>query len=95
MTVDDASSILRGLMTRFGSQISRDRQAFRMACRGCGSLKVELFLDLGEQPHCNRLIAATGSVGVSMPSAAGGRGSSGEIIFRLMAMTAVLPELRG
>ncbi|MCH8342456.1 MAG: class I SAM-dependent methyltransferase [Planctomycetes bacterium] len=30
-----------------------------MACRRCGSLNVELFLDLGEQPHCNRLIAAT------------------------------------
>jgi hypothetical protein len=25
-------------------------------CRGCGGSNVELFLDLGEQPHCNRLI---------------------------------------
>ncbi len=27
-----------------------------MACRSCGGLRVELFLDLGDQPHCNRLI---------------------------------------
>jgi hypothetical protein len=27
-----------------------------IACRGCGGSNVELFLDLGEQPHCNRLI---------------------------------------
>jgi len=27
-----------------------------MACRGCGERSVELFLDLGDQPHCNRLI---------------------------------------
>lgn len=27
-----------------------------MNCRVCGAAKVELFLDLGEQPHCNRLI---------------------------------------
>ena len=27
-----------------------------MACRGCGEREVEIFLDLGEQPHCNRLI---------------------------------------
>ncbi|MEM7243360.1 MAG: class I SAM-dependent methyltransferase [Pseudomonadota bacterium] len=25
-------------------------------CRGCGSQNVEIFLDLGDQPHCNRLI---------------------------------------
>ncbi|WP_374471275.1 methyltransferase domain-containing protein [Phenylobacterium sp.] len=29
---------------------------FDLACRSCGSRRVELFLDLGEQPHCNRLI---------------------------------------
>jgi SAM-dependent methyltransferase len=27
-----------------------------LACRGCGARSVELFLDLGDQPHCNRLI---------------------------------------
>lgn len=27
-----------------------------MACRVCGDRSVELFLDLGAQPHCNRLI---------------------------------------
>ena len=27
-----------------------------MACRSCGGRHVELFLDLGDQPHCNRLI---------------------------------------
>ncbi|MBV9078167.1 MAG: class I SAM-dependent methyltransferase [Methylobacteriaceae bacterium] len=27
-----------------------------MSCRVCGSRDVELFLDLGDQPHCNRLI---------------------------------------
>lgn len=27
-----------------------------MACRVCGERAVELFLDLGDQPHCNRLI---------------------------------------
>lgn len=25
-------------------------------CRGCGSKKVRMFLDLGDQPHCNRLV---------------------------------------
>jgi len=29
-----------------------------MACRVCGAREVELFLDLGDQPHCNRLIPA-------------------------------------
>lgn len=29
-----------------------------MTCRICGSREVELFLDLGNQPHCNRLIPA-------------------------------------
>ena len=28
------------------------------ACRGCGSTDVRTFLDLGEQPHCNRLVPA-------------------------------------
>jgi len=28
----------------------------KIDCRGCGEHTVELFLDLGEQPHCNRLI---------------------------------------
>jgi hypothetical protein len=27
-----------------------------LECRGCGQRHVRLFLDLGEQPHCNRLI---------------------------------------
>lgn len=27
-----------------------------MRCRCCGAREVELFLDLGDQPHCNRLI---------------------------------------
>jgi len=27
-----------------------------LQCRGCGAQKVRLFLDLGDQPHCNRLI---------------------------------------
>jgi 2-polyprenyl-3-methyl-5-hydroxy-6-metoxy-1,4-benzoquinol methylase len=27
-----------------------------VTCRICGSQRVELFLDLGDQPHCNRLI---------------------------------------
>lgn len=27
-----------------------------MDCRSCGAKDVELFLDLGDQPHCNRLI---------------------------------------
>ncbi|GGB64007.1 NDP-hexose 3-C-methyltransferase [Roseibium aquae] len=27
-----------------------------MQCRGCGETKVRQFLDLGDQPHCNRLI---------------------------------------
>lgn len=29
-----------------------------LACRGCGAHEVELFLDLGDQPHCNRLVPA-------------------------------------
>jgi SAM-dependent methyltransferase len=27
-----------------------------MACRSCGNHNVEMFLDLGPQPHCNRLV---------------------------------------
>lgn len=27
-----------------------------MSCRGCGERTVEKFLDLGDQPHCNRLV---------------------------------------
>lgn len=27
-----------------------------MKCRGCGSSRISHFLDLGDQPHCNRLI---------------------------------------
>lgn len=27
-----------------------------MACRGCGERRVEVFLDLSPQPHCNRLV---------------------------------------
>lgn len=30
-----------------------------LACRGCGRRNVRLFLDLGDQPHCNRLIPAS------------------------------------
>jgi SAM-dependent methyltransferase len=30
-----------------------------LQCRGCGRQNVRLFLDLGDQPHCNRLIPAT------------------------------------
>ena len=29
-----------------------------LECRGCGQRHVRLFLDLGDQPHCNRLIPA-------------------------------------
>ena len=29
-----------------------------LACRGCGSHDITFFLDLGDQPHCNRLIPA-------------------------------------
>jgi SAM-dependent methyltransferase len=32
---------------------------FEMPCRVCGGQQVELFLDLGDQPHCNRLIPAS------------------------------------
>jgi SAM-dependent methyltransferase len=31
-------------------------QLLDMACRCCGAREVELFLDLSDQPHCNRLI---------------------------------------
>ena len=27
-----------------------------LSCRGCGAKTVAMFLDLGDQPHCNRLI---------------------------------------
>jgi SAM-dependent methyltransferase len=33
--------------------------AFALRCRICDSSRVELFLDLGDQPHCNRFIPAT------------------------------------
>lgn len=33
-----------------------DAPLLDMACRGCGARSVRLFLDLGEQPHCNRLV---------------------------------------
>jgi 2-polyprenyl-3-methyl-5-hydroxy-6-metoxy-1,4-benzoquinol methylase len=29
---------------------------FGLSCRGCGSINIKFFLDLGDQPHCNRLI---------------------------------------
>lgn len=29
---------------------------FDMPCRSCGSNRVEMVLDLGDQPHCNRLV---------------------------------------
>ena len=32
-------------------------ETMNIRCRGCGSHAVKLFLDLGEQPHCNRLLA--------------------------------------
>jgi 2-polyprenyl-3-methyl-5-hydroxy-6-metoxy-1,4-benzoquinol methylase len=34
-----------------------------MACRCCGARAVELVLDLGEQPHCNRLIRTDAPAG--------------------------------
>lgn len=30
----------------------------KFTCRSCGSSRLRLFLDLGDQPHCNRLIPA-------------------------------------
>src|SRR2546421_916615 len=30
-----------------------------LECRGCGGRNVKLFLDLGDQPHCNRLIPSS------------------------------------
>lgn len=30
-----------------------------LACRGCGSKNITFFLDLGDQPHCNRLIPSS------------------------------------
>lgn len=46
---------------------------FAMNCRGCGSSRVRRFLDLGSQPHCNRLIPAekAGQVEPSYPLTAG------------------------
>ena len=35
-----------------------------MACRCCGGRSVELFLDLGDQPHCNRLVRPDLAAGV-------------------------------
>ena len=35
-----------------------------MACRACGGHRVELVLDLGDQPHCNRLVPLDLPVGV-------------------------------
>ncbi|TDT96943.1 methyltransferase family protein [Azorhizobium sp. AG788] len=35
-----------------------------MACRCCGSRTVELVVDLGDQPHCNRLVAQDLTPGV-------------------------------
>jgi hypothetical protein len=34
----------------------RPGEILDMSCRSCGAREVELFLDLGDQPHCNRLI---------------------------------------
>src|SRR6516164_9868895 len=31
-------------------------QRLEIACRCCGEHEVELVIDLGEQPHCNRLV---------------------------------------
>lgn len=33
-----------------------DQEILDMACRVCAAKEVELFLDLGEQPHCNALL---------------------------------------
>lgn len=33
-------------------------KTFELPCRGCGEKTVTPFLDLGDQPHCNRLIPA-------------------------------------
>jgi 2-polyprenyl-3-methyl-5-hydroxy-6-metoxy-1,4-benzoquinol methylase len=35
-----------------------------MACRACGGHRVELVLDLGDQPHCNRLVPLDLPIGV-------------------------------
>jgi 2-polyprenyl-3-methyl-5-hydroxy-6-metoxy-1,4-benzoquinol methylase len=34
----------------------RGRETMNLKCRCCGGQNVKLFLDLGDQPHCNRLI---------------------------------------
>lgn len=35
---------------------ARSAPTMSLHCRGCGRRNVRLFLDLGDQPHCNRLI---------------------------------------
>ena len=37
-------------------QVPRQGQILNVACRCCGNREVELVLDLGDQPHCNRLV---------------------------------------
>jgi len=34
-------------------------ELMKLQCRGCGRQNVRLFLDLGDQPHCNRLIPSS------------------------------------
>jgi SAM-dependent methyltransferase len=41
---------------RMKSRVNMSSPYLDMACRVCGDHAVELFLDLGDQPHCNRLI---------------------------------------
>src|SRR5215471_2060316 len=38
-------------------------QRLDMACRCCGGRDVELVIDLGDQPHCNRLVRGDLAVG--------------------------------
>ena len=38
---------------------ARPSGTMQLECRGCGRRNVRLFLDLGDQPHCNRLIPAS------------------------------------
>jgi 2-polyprenyl-3-methyl-5-hydroxy-6-metoxy-1,4-benzoquinol methylase len=41
-----------------GAKPDKRVMAMSLQCRGCGGQNVRLFLDLGDQPHCNRLIPA-------------------------------------
>ena len=41
------------------SERRRPLTKMNLECRGCGGRNVKLFLDLGDQPHCNRLIPSS------------------------------------